>query len=108
MNVDYIFYRDFVILFVFLFLFLLKINVTLIFYVCLISCRFILIPNREWTCIHHISVPFKDNKCLNKRWDKYTYPFCEQFLNGNLFSIGHISLESNDKIIINEKQNQSR
>ena len=32
-----------------------------------IPCRYILKPYKDWTCIHKINVPFKDNKNLNER-----------------------------------------
>ena len=50
-----------------------------------IPCRCILTTYKEWTLIHIINVPFKDNKKLNKRWDTRSHPFYKQVLNCNLY-----------------------
>ena len=50
-----------------------------------IPCRCILKTYKEWTFIHKINVPFKDNKIFNERWDTRNHPFYEQVLNGNLY-----------------------
>ena len=40
---------------------------------------------KEWTFIHKINVPFKDNVNLNERWDTRNHPFYKKVLNGDLY-----------------------
>ena len=40
---------------------------------------------REWTFIHKINVPLKDNKNLNKGCDTRNHPFYKQVLSGDFY-----------------------
>ena len=40
---------------------------------------------KEWTFIHKINVPFKDNANLNERWDTRNHPFYKKVLNDDLY-----------------------
>ena len=76
MNVECMFHRMFVILFVyFISVLIRKIKLTLKFSVCQILCRCNFRTYREWISIHHISIPLTDNNNLNKRWGIRIHPF---------------------------------
>ena len=40
---------------------------------------------KEWTFIHKINVPIKDNANLNERWDTCNHLFYKKVLNSDLY-----------------------